>query len=565
MPKFSIDPITRIEGHLKVELETAKEPTLKDELFVKKAWSSGTMFRGFEAFLKGRDPRDAIHITQRICGVCPNPHAMASTLALDDAFNAVPPATAVLIRNLIDGTYYLYDHLIHFYLLIGPELGIISAHPPMVPPALGEEGITKLGLGASYAKCIDLQRQACELVARWGGKFPHIMSLYPGGVTLKLNSEKIAASFIRLTPIWDFVAQTMMEDLKAVIAGNERLKEVTGSILGVKVGLEDVGACTGNFLSYGIFPDHRDYEDWLDPSKRKKSLICSGAWSNGNFVTFDEKKIKEYVKYSYYDSPSGLHPSEGETSPNKNKAGAYSWVKAPRYDNKVYEVGPLARMVNTFGTKWKVDRIHPISGRDHGPVEYELRNPKGSVLDRIVARAFMTQLVANKVFDWLNDLIEYIDMRTINVKDVPSEATGRGLWEAPRGGLGHWISIRGGKIERYQCVVPGTWNWSPRDDNDNPGSGEQALQSGTTWIPKLNVIQVANAIKSGWGDTLASALTALNPKYAGINMEVTDTGEEVNSSLPLLIVRSFDPCLACAVHLITPDGKRHAVDLEHSH
>lgn len=240
-------------------------------------------------------------------------------------------------------------------------------------------------------------------------------------------------------------------------------------------------------------------------------------------------------------------------------------MKAPRYDNKVYEVGPLARMINTFGTKWKIDRIHPLTDKDYGPVEYELRNPKGSVLDRVVARAFMTQLIANKLFEWVRELINYVDTRTINYKAVPNEAKGRGLWEAPRGALGHWISIKGGKIERYQCVVPGTWNWSPRDDNDNLGAGEQALQSGTTWIPKLNVIQIANAIKAGWGDTLAGALTALNPKYAGINMEVTDTGEAANSSLPLLIVRSFDPCIACAVHLITPDGKRHVVDLEHRH
>lgn len=471
MPKFSIDPITRIEGHMGVELDINSNvlSTAPKEYFVTKALAKVHMFRGFELFLKGRDPRDAMLITQRICGVCPNPHGMASVQALDDAFGAEPTPAAILTRNIIEAAYYTYDHPIHFYLLIGPELGIIGAHPPMVPPALGVEGIKTLGLGASYAKCIEAQRWACEVVALWGGKFPHIQSIYPGGVTVKPTLDKIASSIVRMVSVWEFVALTMMEDLYAILAADERLKEVTKAVLGAKVGLEDIGVCTGNFLSYGIFPDHTDYADWLDPSKRKKALIRSGAWSDGAFVTFDERKIREDVKYSYYDSPSGLHPSEGETSPKKDKPGAYTWSKAPRYDDKVYEVGPLARMINTFGTTWKVDRIHPTTGTDYGPVKYTLRNPKGSILDRVAARAFMALLCANNVFKWLLELKGYLDKPIVNYKDVPREAKGRGLWEAPRGALGHWITIKEGKIARYQCVVPGTWNWSPRDDKDRPG------------------------------------------------------------------------------------------------
>ncbi|MCS7116246.1 MAG: nickel-dependent hydrogenase large subunit [Nitrososphaerota archaeon] len=565
MPKFSVDPVTRIEGHLCVELEISREPALRNEYVVKKAWSKAEMFRGFEIFLKGRDPRDAPYITQRICGVCPNPHAMASIQALDDAFGARPPPAAILVRNIIDAAYYIYDHLIHFYLLIGPELGVLAAYPPMVPPALGRDGIEQMKLGAHYAKCVEVQRLVNEVVALWGGKYPHIQSLYPGGVTVKPTLDKITNSVIKLVPVWEFVALTMISDLQVIISANERLKEVTNTVLGKRVGLEDIGIGTGNFLSYGLYPDFTDYDDWLDPSKRRKSLIRSGTWSNGTWTTLDENKITEHVKYSYYDSPSKLHPSEGETSVKKDKAGAYSWLKAPRYDGKVYEVGPLARFLNTFGTRWRLDRIHPITGKDYGPIEYTLRNPKGSVLDRVVARAFMTLLCANNVFKWLLELRQYVNSPIMNFKDVPREAKGRGLWEAPRGALGHWIKIKDGKIERYQCVVPGTWNWSPRDDMDNPGVGEQALQCGTTWIPKLNVFQLANAIKAGWGDTLREALTALNPKYVNLNMERTDGGESVNSSLVLLIVRSFDPCLACGVHLIMPDGKKHVIHIDHEH
>ena len=565
MPKFSIDPITRIEGHMGVELDIAREPALRNEYVVREARSKATMFRGFELLLKDRDPRDAVLITQRICGVCPNPHAMASVQALEDAFHVEPPAAAILVRNILEAAYITYDHLIHFYLLIGPELGILCAHPPMVPPALGIDGIKTLGLGAHYAKCIEVQRAASRTVALWGGKFPHIQSLYPGGVTVRPTLDKIASSVARMVSVWEFIATTAMADFQAILAANERLKAVTEATLGVRVGLENMGASTGNFLCYGLFPDHADYQDWLDPAKRRKSVIRSGTWSADGLAAFDESKIREYVRYSFYDSPSGLHPSEGETSPKRDKEGAYSWTKAPRYGEEVFEVGPLARMMTTFGTNWRVERVHPTTGEDYGPVEYVLRNPRGSVLDRFAARAFMLMLCANKAFEWLLELRDYMGEPIVNSMTIPNEAKGRGLWEAPRGALGHWITIKGGRIARYQCVVPGTWNWSPRDDLGNPGPGEQALQCGTTWIPTLTVPQLANLIQAGWGDTLARALTALNPAYARLNMETTDTPESVNSSIPLLIVRSFDPCLACGVHMIMPDGKRHSIELDDHH
>lgn len=571
MPSFKVDPISRIEGHLNTQCKIERSPELNNEYFVKECHASVTMFRGFEIFLKGRDPRDAILFTQRICGVCPNPHGMASVQAVEDAFGVYPPPAAILIRNIMEAAYYCYDHLIHFYLLIGPELGVLMGPKygaPVIPPVLGVDGLAK-GIGTHYAKCVEIQRRANKVVALWGGKFPHIQSLYPGGVLVEPTLERIAKSIAAMVSVWEFIALTHIEDVKKLIDANERLKEATGAVLGRSIGLEDVGVGTGNFLCYGIFPDHEDYDDWLNSSKRRKARIKSGALKYGaapGQMTFDEDKITEDVKYSFYDSPSGLHPSVGETSPRRDKPGAYSWTKAPRYDGEVYEVGPLARMLNTFGTKWEIPRVHPITGEDYGPFKYEVRNLKGSVLDRVVARAACALLCANWVFDFLSELASLaMEGRTenLNHKPTPKEGRGRGLWEAPRGALGHWITIGDYKIENYQCVVPGTWNWSPRDDKDRPGPGEAAIQCGTTWVPTLTVPEIANALYPGWGDTVAQALTALNPNYAKLNMEVTETGEYVNATMPLLIVRSFDPCLACGVHIITPTKKTYVFEIRH--
>jgi hydrogenase large subunit len=570
MPTLKVDPISRIEGHLKIECKIERKPELRDEYFVTECRAPVTMFRGFEIFLTGRDPRDAILINQRICGVCPNPHAMATVLALDDAFDAVPPPAAILVRNIVEAAYYLYDHLIHFYLLIGPELGVLMGPEygaPIIPPVLGVEGI-KRGIGSHYAECVRIQRLANEVVALWGGKFPHITNYYPGGVLSEPTLDRITKSIAALIKVWEFIALTHIEDVKRLIEANERLKEVTEAVLGVPVGLEDIGIGNGNFLSFGMLPRPEDYEsDWLDTSKRKKSIIKAGAWKAGAGVKpLDENRITEDVKYSFYDGPDGLHPWEGQTQPIHQKPGAYSWTKAPRYDGEVYEVGPLARMLTTQGLEWRVPRVHPLTGENYGDFVYRVRNPKGSVLDRVAARAACVMMCANIVFEFLKELASLVNSgkaSNINSKPVPKEAQGRGLWEAPRGALSHWVRIKDYKIAHWQVVVPGTWNWSPRDSKDRPGPGEAAIQCGTTWVPTLNVPQIANALYPGWGDIVAEALTKLNPKFAELNMERTEYGEYVNATLPLLIVRSFDPCLACGVHIITPERRTYVFEVGH--
>jgi hydrogenase large subunit len=572
MPTFKVDPISRIEGHLKVECKIARNPNLRNEYFVNECKAPVTMFRGFELFLTGRDPRDAVLINQRICGVCPNPHATATVMALDDAFDAVPPPAAILVRNIEEAAYYLYDHIIHFYLLIGPELGVLMGPQygaPILPPVLGTEGI-KQGIGSHYAECVGIQRLANEVVALWGGKFPHITNYYPGGVLSEPTLGRVAKSLTALIKVWEFIAITHMEDVKRLIETNERLKEVTGAVLGARVGLENIGIGNGNFLSFGMLPWPEDYEsDWLDTSKRTKSVMKAGAWKAGvGARSLDENKITEDVKYSFYDGSDGLHPWDGQTKPNKKKSGAYSWTKAPRYDNEVYEVGPLARMLVTQGLEWRIPRIHPLTGENYGDFVYSVRNPNGSVLDRVVARAACVMICANVVFKFiiqLAGLVKNNQVSNMNSKPVPKEAQGRGLWEAPRGALGHWVKISDYKISHWQAVVPGTWNWSPRDSKDRPGPGEAAIQCGTTWIPTLNVPQIANALYPGWGDVVAGALTKLNPKFAKLNMERTESEESVNATLPLLIVRSFDPCLACGVHIVAPEKKTYVFELSHDH
>lgn len=567
MAKVVMDPITRIEGHLKVEMATKDvETSTGTWQVVDEAWSSGTLFRGWESILKGRDPRDAWYLTQRICGVCPAPHAEASIQAIEAAFGVEPTPVATLIRNILHGAYYIYDHMIHTYLLIGPELGVLAKYPPMVPPALGKDGIAKLGLGTSYAKCVEMQRKANEIVAMWGGKFPHHASEYPGGMSVKPTLDRIAATITNMAEIWPFVAETMVTDLLALAGSNETIGEAVSTLLDVPFrGLQDLGVCTGNFLSYGTHPDPENYDDWLaiydGPGRRSSALTRAGAW-DGDFKDFDLNKIVEYVKYSKYDNQSGLTPdNEVAPVPNQKKEGAYSWLKAPRYDGKVYEVGPLARMINTYGLTWKVPRINPMTGEDLGEFKYTVLNPKGSVVDRVAARVAFALICANKMFEWATDLKGYLGQKVTNYKEIPQTGEGFGLYDAPRGGLLHYLNIKNKVIDNYQCVVPSTWNLGPRDDMGQPGPVETALQG--TWLPKdLDVPTVASAVWPAedidltplgvnstvkWGDALATALTPLG--LAKLNMEPSE-GSNYNTSLAITVVRSYDPCIACAVHLI---------------
>lgn len=511
MSKIIVDPITRIEGHLKVEVIT-------ENGVVKEAQSSGVLFRGLEIILKGRDPRDAQRITQRICGVCPTSHSIAAALNLDSAFNIANkiPDNGRIVRNLILGAAHIADHILHFYHLAaldyvdvtkvasyeGNDSTLNSMKEfiqrgelaPFVPRYEGDYRLSdpmNIEASAHYIKALEIRRKAQEMLAIFGGKMPHNMAVVPGGITEIITVDKIASFLWRLNELRDFIDNVYVPDVLAVAEAYPDYFEI--------------GAGCGNLLSYGSFDLVGNDSDLT----RRERLLKQGTVSTDlKLGPLDINKIMEHVKYSWYaDSSSGKHPPQGETRPQPGKEGAYSWVKAPRYDGKVYEVGPLARMAVTYASGEPTVRNLIDSALSRFKVSPEALF---SVLGRHAARALYTKYVADSMPDWLLQLKPgepaYIDY------DIPDEATGMGLVEAARGALGHWIEIKDKKIANYQCVVPSTWNLCPKDDKEQPGPVEQAL-IGTKIRDESNPFEIGR------------------------------------------IVRSFDPCLACAVHIITPKGK----------
>jgi hydrogenase large subunit len=511
LSKITVDPITRIEGHLKVEVVT-------ENGVVKDAHSSGMMFRGIEIILRGRDPRDAQRYTQRICGVCPTSHSIASTLNLDSAFGISDkiPDNGRIVRNLILGAAHIADHILHFYHLTAldyvdvtkvlkydgndPTLNSVKEFAkrgelaPFVPRYEGDYRLSdqiNIAATANYVKALEMRRKGQEMLTIFGGKMPHNMAVMPGGVTETVTVDKIASFLWRLNELRDFIDNVYIPDVLAVAEAYSDYFEI--------------GAGCGNLLSYGSFDLEGNNPDY---TKRKRLLKQGTVSTDLKLGALDTNKIMEYVKHSWYaDSSTGKHPSKGMTEPQMGKNGAYSWAKAPRYDGKVYEVGPLARVAATYASgeptvKKLVDSV----------LSKFKASPKAlfSVLGRHAARALYTKFVADSMPEWLLQLKPgapaYIDYT------IPDEAFGMGLVDGARGALGHWIEIKDKKIANYQCVVPSTWNLGPRDDKNQPGPVEQAL-IGTKIKDENNPFEIGR------------------------------------------IVRSFDPCLACAIHVITPKGR----------
>lgn len=504
MSKIVIEPVTRIEGHLKIE-------TVVEGGVVKEARSSGNLFRGLELILRGRDPRDAQIITQRICGVCPQSHGVAAALNLDSAFGISDkiPNNARIIRNLIQGAHVAQDHVLHFYHLAALDYvdvtdvakyegrdstlnsvkdfisrGELGPFVPRyegdyrLPPEVNQQAV------AHYIDALEIRRLGHEMVSAFSGKIPHSVGIVPGGVTATPTIDVITSFLWKLRRLQDFINNVYIPDVLAVASAYPDYCEI--------------GVGCRNLLSYGAY----DLENGEPDLTLRKRLFRQGTTSADlKAGKLDISKITESVKHSWYQSSSsGRHPAQGETKPEYGKEGAYSWVKAPRYDGKVYEVGPLARVAVTYAygdpTMKKL-------------VDWALAELKASpsvlfsVMGRHLARALSAKFIADSMDKWLLELkpgeptfIEYT---------VPEEGKGAGLTEASRGALGHWIEIKGRKIANYQCVVPTTWNASPRDDNGNPGPIEQAI-TGTKVKDKNNPFEIVR------------------------------------------IVRSFDPCLGCAIH-----------------
>lgn len=469
MATIKIDPVTRIEGHLDIEVTIEK---VQGRQAVVDAKSSGTMFRGFEIMLQGRDPLDAVHYTQRICGVCPISHGMASALNLEFAFDMYPPNNGRIVRNLVLGANFIMSHILHFYHLAAPDYidttGILDMSP-WVPRYVTPDmvtGDTAIGLVQNYVKALEMRRKAHQMGAIFGGKLPCSPVFVPGGSTEVVTQEKIDEFGPLLAELRFFIDHVYLPDVLAVA--------------GLFPAYYTIGRGCGNLLAYGVFD--------LNAGGSSK-LLGRGRYTEGaNSYDVDPGQITEYVAHSWYTEASGgLNPSVGVTEPSVGKPGAYSWVKSPRYLNKVHEVGPLARM-------W-------VNGDYRRGI---------SVIDRVAARALEAQKVAEAMEGWLGELAPgepvYVE------SPFPGSASGMGLTEAPRGALGHWIEIADSKIARYQVVSPTSWNASPRDDAGQMGPIEQALLS----------TPVANA----------------------------DQPIEV-----LRVVHSFDPCLACSVHMVRLGGE----------
>jgi len=507
MGKVIIDPVTRIEGHLKVEVEVTNG-------VITDAKSIGTMFRGFEPLLRGRDPRDATYVTERTCGVCAGSHGLASSLCLDQAFGAKVPAGGRLIRNLMIGAMWLHDHPLHFYHLSALDyldITAVAKYQGSDPALLRvKDKISKLieagdtapltpryepdeycvndpelvtTAVAHYLQALNMQAKAKKMSALFAGKQPHQSSIVVGGVTMLPNIEVVEQFRSMLLEQIDFIENVYLQDV---------LTFGTGPLL--PLAQAGVGASYGNYMSYGGFPLDDEGKEFLFPP----GVVMDGNLSN--VMPIDQSKITEGVTHSWYkDHPNGDHPYDEDTVPDINKQDAYSFIKAPRYDGKPVEVGPLARML----VMQHPDFMNIVS-------KY---NIKPGAVARHAARAFETTLLARAMLTWC-DQLEAEMGKGLRIHDTehweaPATGQGAGMTEVPRGSLGHWIKIKNHVTENYQMVVPTTWNFSPKDAQGNYGPLEKSL----------------------------------------IGVPVPDENNPINI---VRVIRSYDPCLACAIHLIDP-------------
>jgi hydrogenase large subunit len=571
-----VDPICRIEGHLRIEVN------LDDQNVIRNAVSTGTMWRGLEVILKGRDPRDAWAFTERICGVCTGVHALASVRAVEDSLGIKIPENANHIRNLMMLAQYTQDHLVHFYHLHALDwvdvVSALKADPkatsalqqsisnwPKSSPGYFRDTQARLKrfvesgqLGpfsnaywgspayklppeanlmavTHYLEALDFQREIVKIHTIFGGRNPHpnwVVGGMPCSFSLNetgaINMEWLNLVSSIIDRSIDFVDQVYIPDLKAIASFYTEWTNYGGGLSGK------------NLMSYGDFP--RVANDW----SQDNMYLPGGAIINGDLSKVhevdvrDPEQIQEFVAHSWYkypDESKGLHPWDGITEPNfelgPNSKGTktdikeldedakYSFVKAPRWRGNAMEVGPLARYVVAYARGDKEIK-EQVDGLLH-----DLGLPLTalfSTLGRTAARGLECSWSAHKmreVFDNMMANLKAGDTATSNMdlwepKTWPADVKGVGRVEAPRGSLGHWVHIKDTKIESYQAVVPTTWNASPRDPAGNIGAYEAALLG----TPMANAEQPLEILRT---------------------------------------VHSFDPCLACATHVMAPDGKELAI------
>ncbi len=502
--KIELGPITRIEGHLNVK-------TTIENNIITDARCEGEMFRGFETILRGRSPLDAQQITQRICGVCPYAHGIASSYAQETAFGLFVPKNGRILHNLIQGANHLYDYLLHFYQLcaldfidvtaitrysgkdpdllsvknwVKAELASGKAHPaaPFLPRLSGQyidDDDINIGALKNYITAMEIQKKANKASAIFGGKFPHATAIFPGGCTQEARIDLILAYRSLISEVRNFIINHYISDIEAVAAAYPAYWEI--------------GKSEGGFLSYGLMP-----KDSAQDSSRLFSpgviLTPGGSVEKVNF-----EHITEDTKYSRYSSASGQKIRQGSLEPSPGKG--YTWIKAPRYKGKMVEVGPAARVM--------VDYLQGGNSQVRTLVQSYLDKLQlqphhlNSVLGRHLSRAVCAVVISDFLLEECENLTP--GAPTIAEINIPSSGEGFGATEASRGALLHYIRLENGKIDKYECVVPTTWNCSPRDDQGIPGAVESALMGTYVATPE----------------------------------------EQIES---LRVVHSFDPCIACAVH-----------------
>jgi hydrogenase large subunit len=461
---LSIDPVTRLEGHLKIEVTVDRVKGIQQ---VVDAHAIGNLFRGIETILAGRNPQDAPDITQRICGVCPVSHGMAACLTLDNAAGITIPDNARIMRNLVLGANYLQSHILHFYHLAlqdfveGPDM---APWQPSWKVDKRFDAADSQTLVTNYVAALDMRRKAHEMGALFGGKLPHPPAFVPGGFTTTPRAERVASFQAYLAELIGFIDRTYLPDL-----------DVVGRTYSDYF---SVGRGKGNLLAYGVF----DLDATGQTKLLKRGEVMDGATA---VQKVDLGAITESVTYSWYDNrTNNLSPASGATIPQYPKDDSYSWLKAPRYRGAAHETGPLARM-------W-------VNGDYRQGI---------SVMDRHYARAHEAVKIAAALRDWVGQLD--FSAPVYNPYLAPRTASGFGLTEAPRGALGHWVRIANGKIANYQVITPTCWNASPRDSKGGRGPIEEAL-IGTPVLDQTQPIEVLRVIHS-FDPCLSCAVHVMRP------------------------------------------------------
>lgn len=446
---IAIDPVTRLEGHLKVEV-TVEDGKVAD------ARITGGMYRGFEAILKGRAPRDASQIVERICGVCPVAHATASSMALEDLCGLEVPSNGRIARNLMLAGNYLQSNILHFYHLGGQDYFRGPDTVPFIPryphPDLRlSESENTLAVD-EYLEALEVRQICHQLVAIFGGRMPHLQGVLTGGAAQIPDRETILEYAARMKKVRAFV--------------ENRYLPLVYTIASRYPDLFDMAHGYRNALCVGVFP----------LAERGRHFYDSGVYISGRDEPFDRGRILEDVRYSWFEPASSGSPiPRSENKPDVDKADAYSFVKAPTYAGHRVEVGPLARM-------WINDKPLSPHGRDFFEKAFNVRaetfrgigvDRAFSVMGRNVARVEEVHQMLGRIEAWLEELQP--GEPTFVLPEVPREGEGIAFTEAPRGALCHYIRVRNGLIDGYEVVAATTWNCSPRDDKGQRGAVEEAL------------------------------------------------------------------------------------------